>query len=84
MIMLQRLKVVAVAIAENLELDEDLRQPLLKKPSRAIDMKITEQKVVDALTARDGMTRERAAKVAREWVIIFVLDWKTLQPQAAS
>jgi len=82
--MLQRLKVVAVAIAENLELDEDLRQPLLKKPSRAIDMKITEQKVVDALTARDGMTRERAAKVAREWVIIFVLDWKTLQPQAAS
>ena len=83
-IMLQRLKVVAVAIAENLELDEDLRQPLLKKPSRAIDMKITEQKVVDALTARDGMTRERAAKVAREWVIIFVLDWKTLQPQAAS
>ena len=82
--MLQRLRVVAVAIAENLELDEELRQPLLKKPNRTIDMKTTEQKVVEALAARDGMTRERAAKVAREWVIIFVLDWKTFQPQAAS
>lgn len=82
--MLQRLKVVAVTIAENLELDEELGQPLLKKPGRAIDMKTTEQKVVEALAAREGMTRERAVKVAREWVIIFVLNWKTLQPQAAS
>jgi hypothetical protein len=82
--MLQRLKVVAVAIAENLELDEDLRQPLLQNPSRAIDMKTTEQKLIEALVAREGITKERAAKVAREWVIIFVLNWKTLQPQAAS
>lgn len=81
---LQRLKVVAVAIADNLELEPDFRQPLLKKPSRTVDMKLTEKSVVEALVARAGMSQERAAKVAREWVIIFVLDWSTLQPQSGS
>jgi len=82
--MLQRLKVVALTIADNLELDEDPDQPLFKKPSRAINMKVTERKVAEALVAQSGMTEERAAKVAREWVIIFVMDWNTLQPLSAS
>jgi len=82
--MLQRLKVVALTIADNLELDEDPDQSLFKKPSRAINMKVTERKVAAALMAQSRMTEERAAKVAREWVIIFVMDWNTLQPLSAS
>lgn len=82
--MLCRLKVVAMAIADNLELEEDSKQPLLKKPSRVIDMKRTEKRVAEALVAQAGMTKERAEKVGREWVIVFVLDWRTLQPQSGS
>jgi hypothetical protein len=78
--MLRRLKGLSAVIADNLVLELDARQALTnRKPARNIDMRATERRVAEVLPKIfETMATERAAKVARDWVIIFVLDWRTL------
>ena len=78
--LLVRLKSLSAVIADNLVLVPDLKRPLLRREERQpdIDMRATEARVAEELPGLFGLTAERARTVARDWVIIFVLDWRTL------